>query len=126
MRRASAPSRTWITGSSGWCGGGAGDGTRTRVRSGSGGSTSHEMFTGTLRDPQGQGWPIPLMAAAQVKIIRYVKIRSAVNPYDPEWERYLEARLGWQRTQTLAGRRRIEYLWKEQKGRCRVCGQPLR
>jgi RNA-directed DNA polymerase len=66
------------------------------------------------------------MAAAQVKIIRYVKIRSAVNPYDPKWERYLEARLGWQLTQTLAGRRRIEYLWKEQEGRCRVCGQPLR
>ena len=34
------------------------------------------------------------MAAAQVKIIRYVKIRSDVNLYDPKWEAYLEARLG--------------------------------
>ena len=66
------------------------------------------------------------MAAAKVKIIRYVKIRSGVNPYDPKWELYLEARLGWQLAQTLAGRSRIEYLWKEQEGRCRVCGQPLR
>ena len=29
-------------------------------------------------------------------------------------------------TQTLAGHSRLEYLWKEQEGRCRVCGQPLR
>ena len=35
-------------------------------------------------------------------------------------------RQGWQLRQTLAGRGRIEYLWKEQEGRCVVCGQPLR
>ena len=85
----------------------------------------HWVFTGTLRDHKGQGWPIQLMAAAKVRIIRYVKIRSDVNPYDPEWEPYLEARMGWQLAQTLAGRGRIEYLWKEQEGRCVVCGQPL-
>jgi RNA-directed DNA polymerase len=86
----------------------------------------HWVFTSTLWNQKGQGRPIQLMAAAKVRIIRYVKIRSAVNPYDPKWELYLEARLGWQLTQTLAGRSRIEYLWKEQEGRCRVCGQPLR
>ena len=73
----------------------------------------HWVFTGTLRGQKGQGWPIQLMEAAKVRIIRYVKIRSAVNPYDPKWEPYLEARMGWQLTQTLAGRSRIEYLWKE-------------
>ncbi len=86
----------------------------------------HWVFTGTLWNQKGQGRPIQLMAAAQVRIIRYVKIRSDVNPYDPKWELYLEARLGWQLTQTLAGRSRIEYLWKDQEGRCRVCGQLLR
>jgi RNA-directed DNA polymerase len=86
----------------------------------------HWVFTGTLSNRNGQGRPIELMAAAQVRIIRYVKIRSAVNPYDPKWELYLEARWGWQLTQTLAGRSRIEYLWKGQEGRCVVCGQPLR
>ena len=83
------------------------------------------MFTGLLRDHNGQGWPIQLMSAAQVKIIRYVKIRSAVNPYDPEWELYLEARRGWQLAQTRTGRSRIEFLWKVQEGRCVVCGQVL-
>jgi RNA-directed DNA polymerase len=86
----------------------------------------HWVFTGTLMDQKGQGWPIPLMAAAQVKIIRYAKIRSALNPYDPQWELYLEARWGWQLTQTRTGRRWIEYLWRKQQGRCRVCDQPLR
>jgi RNA-directed DNA polymerase len=86
----------------------------------------HWVFTGTLLNQKGQGRPIPLMEAAQVRIIRYVKIRSAVNPYDPKWELYLEARLGWQLTQTLTGRSRIESLWKEQEGRCLACGQPLR
>jgi RNA-directed DNA polymerase len=86
----------------------------------------HAVFTGQLLNAKGQGRPIQLMAAAKVKIIRYVKIRSAVNPYDPEWELYLEARWGWQLTQTLTGRSRFETLWKEQKGRCVACGQPLR
>jgi len=86
----------------------------------------HWVFTDTLFDQKGQGWPIQLMEAAKVRIIRYVKIRGDVNPYDPKWELYLEARLGWQLSQTLAGRGRIEYLWKEQEGRCVVCGQPLR
>ena len=86
----------------------------------------HWVFTGMLRNQKGQGGPIQLMAAASVKIIRYVKIRSEVNPYDPKWELYLEARMGWQLAQTLGGRSRIEYLWREQEGRCLVCGQPLR
>jgi RNA-directed DNA polymerase len=86
----------------------------------------HWIFTGTLRDQKGQGRPIQLMAATKVRIIRYVKIRSDVNPYDPKWELYLEARLGWQLAQSRAGNSRVEYLWKEQGGRCMVCGQPLR
>jgi RNA-directed DNA polymerase len=83
------------------------------------------VFVGTLRDSKGQGWPITLMEAAKVRIIRQVKIRSAVNPYDPTWELYLEARMVWKLEQTLAGNSRIEYMWKEQGGRCRVCQQPL-
>jgi RNA-directed DNA polymerase len=86
----------------------------------------HWVFTGMLLGQKGRRWPIQLMVAAKVRIIRYVKIRSAVNPYDPKWELYLEARLGWQLTQTRKGRSRMEYLWKRQEGRCVVCGQPLR
>jgi RNA-directed DNA polymerase len=84
------------------------------------------VFTGSVRDRKGQGYPIQLMEAAKVKIITHIKIRSDTNPYDPEWEPYLEARMGWKWSQTLAGRGRIEYLWREQEGRCKVCGQLLR
>jgi len=83
------------------------------------------VFTGTIRDSTGKGRPIQLMNAVGVKILRWVKIRSAANPYDPEWELYWEERLAWKLSHTLAGRGRIEYLWKEQQGRCVVCGQTL-
>ena len=82
------------------------------------------VFCGTLYNKD-RGFSIQLMEAAQVGIRDWVKVRSAVNPYDPEWELYLEARQRWKLAQTLAGRERIVYLWKEQAGRCRVCRQPL-
>jgi RNA-directed DNA polymerase len=84
------------------------------------------VFTGVVRDSKGKCWPIALMSAARVRIIEHVKIRKDVNPYDPKWELYLEERMGWKMEQTLAGHGRVEYLWKEQEGRCVVCGQPLR
>ena len=83
------------------------------------------VFMGMIHDSKGKGWPIRLMDAAGVKILRWVKIRSAANPYDPEWELYLEERSAWKLTHTLSGRGRIEYLWKEQEGRCLACGQIL-
>ena len=83
------------------------------------------VFTGTIRDHKGKAWPIQLMDASGVKVLRWTKIRSGANPYDPEWELYLEQRMAWKLGHTLAGRRRIEYLWKNQQGRCVVCGQIL-
>ena len=85
----------------------------------------HWIFTGTLTDKHGKSVPIALMSAVRVAIRRFVKIRSAASPYDPEWEPYLEERLYWQLEGTLTGRGRIEYLWKAQDGRCVHCGQPL-
>jgi RNA-directed DNA polymerase len=84
------------------------------------------VFTGLIFDSKGKGWPIRLMKAADVKVFRWRKIRSEVNPYDPEWESYLEERKVWKLNHTLAGRSRIEYLWKGQQGKCVMCGQSLR
>jgi RNA-directed DNA polymerase len=83
------------------------------------------VFTGVIRDSKGKGWPIRLMKAAGVKVYRWQKIRSVANPYDPAWELYLEERACWKWTHTLAKRGRIDYLWKEQGGKCVVCGQAL-
>jgi RNA-directed DNA polymerase len=84
----------------------------------------HWVFTGTLFNKD-RGFSIQLMEAAHVGIRDWIKVRSAANPYDPEWELYLEERQRWKLAGTLAGRERIVYLWKEQQGRCRVCRQPL-
>jgi RNA-directed DNA polymerase len=84
------------------------------------------VFTGTIRDSTGSARPIQLMRAAGVKVLRWTKIRSAAHPYDPEWELYLEERLAWKLSHTLAGRGRIESLWKDQEGRCAMCGEVLR
>ena len=83
------------------------------------------VFTGTIREDTGAMRPIRLMSAAGVQVLRWRKIRSAANPYDPEWELYLEERSAWKLSHTLAGRGRIEYLWKGQGGRCVMCGQVL-
>jgi RNA-directed DNA polymerase len=83
------------------------------------------VFTGVIRDFKGKKWPIRLMKAGGVEILRWVKIRSEANPYDPAWEAYLEERMVWKMGHTLAGRGRIEYLWKGQGGKCVVCQQTL-
>jgi RNA-directed DNA polymerase len=84
------------------------------------------VFTGLIRDSEGKLWPIRLMRAADVKILRWQKIRSDANPYDPAWEEYLEGRMAWKLGHTLAGRNWIEYLWKGQDGKCPACRQLLR
>jgi RNA-directed DNA polymerase len=83
------------------------------------------VFTGSLRDRQGKAYPICLMEATGVRIVRQVQIRGDANPYDPEWEGYFEERLFRKMQSTLAGRGQIYYLWKEQQGRCPMCGQLL-
>ena len=83
------------------------------------------VFTGVIRDKNGKGWPIRLMDAGGVKVMRWKKILKEANPYDPAWEPYLEERMTWKWTHTLAKRGRIDYLWKEQGGKCLVCRQPL-
>jgi RNA-directed DNA polymerase len=47
------------------------------------------------------------------------------GPYDPAWERYVEARLDVQMAHTLRGGSQRFSLWREQKGRCHVCEQPM-
>ena len=83
------------------------------------------VFTGTLREEEGKAYPICLLGAARVSIRRHVKIKGDANPYDPAWEQYFEGRLFRRMQATLAGRMQIEYLWREQGGRCGGCGQHL-
>jgi RNA-directed DNA polymerase len=50
------------------------------------------VFTGTVPDRQGVGRPMYLYAASATRIVRHIKIRGAVNAYDPQWREYLARR----------------------------------
>jgi RNA-directed DNA polymerase len=82
-------------------------------------------FFGERRTEDGQRERNWLCLAAATPIQRHRNIQGEANPYDPEWELYLEARLGLKMAATLRGRRTLNYLWREQHGLCPVCNQPI-
>ncbi len=51
------------------------------------------VFHGEILGQKGAFQPIRLLKAKSIAIERHVKIQSAANPYDPEWETYFEKRL---------------------------------
>jgi RNA-directed DNA polymerase len=88
--------------------------------------TREWVMLGARRDSKGKTYPVCLMKAAGVRIMRHIQIRGDANPYDPEWEEYFEQRLYRRMQSTLAGRGWICWLHREQQGRCPWCNQPLR
>jgi len=85
----------------------------------------HWVFSGEVLDQKGNAIPVRLVKAQDVPIRRHVLIRTAVNPYDPTWEGYLETRLRWRMEQTLAGRAILQRLWRSQEGKCGRCKETL-
>jgi RNA-directed DNA polymerase len=85
---------------------------------------NHWVFYGTTTE-RGKAQEHRLIRMAYTPIKRHVKVKSQANPYDPAWESYFEARLGVQMANTLRGRRKLLYLWREQGGMCPVCRQPI-
>jgi RNA-directed DNA polymerase len=66
-----------------------------------------------------------LFRASRVSIERHTKVKGEANPFDPAWECYFEQRLGVKVERTLAGKRQLLRLWKEQDGICPVCGEKI-
>lgn len=66
-----------------------------------------------------------LIFAKSTRIKRHVKIRGEANPFDPKWEEYFEARLGFKMANSLEGRRKLLTLWRSQGGLCPVCNQKI-
>lgn len=52
----------------------------------------------------------------------YTKVKRASNPYHPALEMYFEERESRHMAHTLAGRAVLLYLWRNQGGKCPVCG----
>ena len=82
-------------------------------------------FFGDVRDKEGQLHKVWLYPLASIPIQRHTKIRSEANPYDPQWEVYLEERLGVKMAANLRGKRTLRYLWQEQNGVCPLCKQKI-
>jgi RNA-directed DNA polymerase len=79
------------------------------------------VFTGTVRGPKGQSRTVHLFAAHSLPITRHPKIASQANPYDPQWDHVLEARLGRKMMASFKGRKALLHLWTRQQGRCPHC-----
>jgi RNA-directed DNA polymerase len=62
-----------------------------------------------------------LVKLASFKKRRHIKIRSDANPYDPAQEAYFDEILKRRMTETLAGRRKLFWLWQQQGGLCPRC-----
>jgi len=83
------------------------------------------VFTGTLEQTRGEPLTVRLFRAANVPIKRHTKIQGQANPFDPAWELYFEKRLDVTMEQSLSGKRRLLYLWRNQDGLCPVCHQKI-
>jgi RNA-directed DNA polymerase len=82
-------------------------------------------FFGEVKAAEGAARRVLLLQASKTPIQRHTKIKESANPYDPAWELYFEERLGVKMSQTLRGRRKLSFLWKEQQGLCPMCGQKI-
>jgi RNA-directed DNA polymerase len=83
------------------------------------------VFCGKIEGKGGKVRPIQLFNIQTVAIKRHIKIKGAANPYDAAWESYFEERLDVKMAADLKGRRKLLYLWQEQKGICPVCNQKI-
>lgn len=80
--------------------------------------------TGALTD-QGQPQWLALCKASHTPIRRHIKIRALANPFDPEWERYFEDRVGLQLASHPRWPRKWFGVWLDQAGLCPVCQQRM-
>ncbi|MBF0629341.1 MAG: HNH endonuclease, partial [Magnetococcales bacterium] len=83
------------------------------------------VFNCRYRDAEGKERTKTLTTAADVPIKRHIKIRGEVNPYDPKWEHYLEARDRLE-VNLEAKTKRYGVLLEKQKGLCPECKEFLK
>jgi RNA-directed DNA polymerase len=101
-----------------------------------GGRWIHDRYFGELggrghvyncweRTKEGGKRNLVLRNSSDVAIVRHTKIRGAAQPFDSAYEEYFEERLTVKMEKSLEGRRTLLFLWKQQKGLCPVCGEPI-
>jgi RNA-directed DNA polymerase len=87
--------------------------------------TWQNVFGSKVVKKDGEKGLLTLRNAADVAIVRHVKIQGEANLYDPRFEEYFEKRSTLKMERRLAGRRKLLNLWRRQKGLCPVCAERI-
>lgn len=82
-----------------------------------------QVFSALFRKPQGQTIVVRLFKASHLRIVRHVKVKWGMNPFDPTCDEYYEQRKRARMLLRLSGRPFLKTVWTQQDGACRVCGQ---
>jgi RNA-directed DNA polymerase len=85
--------------------------------------TRHWVFAAATGERFPDGKPIltSLRKATDTPIRRHRPIKLEANPFDPQWERYFEERVGLKMRNSLRGKRKLIRLWLDQDRCCPIC-----
>lgn len=83
----------------------------------------HSPFHSYDTSADGKRTIVRLFLAAQVPVTRHIKVRSAANPYDPDWEIYFEEHQFRQTRDDFWHLSWFKHLWTRERGLCPVCGE---
>lgn len=83
------------------------------------------QFACKVEDAMGNSKVIKRVLASYIRIVRYVPIKQAANPFDPEWDAYFEKRVSYKMTLNSEGSHTLDSLRKRQKGICSQCGKSI-
>lgn len=62
---------------------------------------------------------------ARTPIKRHIKVKAALNPFDRQWDSYMEMRTMHKMYKSLSGYKKLWNLWTEQEGKCLVCKESI-
>lgn len=87
---------------------------------------SRKQFAGLQDDPFGrtERIPYPLYLLADMKIVRWVKVKGDYNPFHPDWQAYGEKLRVQRMGDTIWSFQRAS-LWFDQGGKCALCEQEI-
>jgi RNA-directed DNA polymerase len=81
------------------------------------------VFACDTRNRKGEDVPLLLFRAADVRIVRHIKVRADANPFDPLQDDYFAKLKRSAMVRRLEDRKFLLNLWKRQDGVCPGCGQ---
>lgn len=83
------------------------------------------VFAALKKEEDDTSRELILLKESDTPIRRHIKIKSAANPHDPQWEQYFESRWGKQMLYSNRGRRKLYRVWQRQGGMCSTCQKSI-